>query len=1317
LIYPLLRGSKLYKNILKNVIITNEMKDCELKSPKRRFVFSSIYTKTLYFIFPLHLLLLVLWLCPIYTAHASVPDLTTGSAYAITKTSATLGGEVTNNYSQPVTERGFQYDLDGSYSSPTAINETSVDFGLGTYTLDVTGLSCGTTYHFRAYAIADEQGYGGDVTFVTTECSPDVTTNSASSISTTEAVLNGTIDEDYGYVISERGFQYNTTGDYGSYNLANETGGGMSEGMFNRSEGSLTSCTTYHFRAYAINNALLTTYGSDTTFDTLCVIPSVTTIYPATNILSTSVTLNGTLDFGDTASQHGFVYGTDITFQTVIATSTLGTKAIPGSANENISSLTCETTYYYRFYAENTGGIDYGSTEFFVTGSCSPTVSTSAASSVTATTTTFNANITSLGASNVTQKGFAYGTSATLTTVIATSTLGTQSSTGTFTENMTGLTCNTTYHVRAYATNDQGTSYGSIQNFTTAGCVSIYSTSVSVTENSNNTYMVVLEKSPSNTVTINLSVTDPSLGPSITLNTYSLSFDNTNWSTPQTITVTATNDNDYTYGTTKNRTATIDSSVSSVDSSYNNASVSDVTVTISDDDLSVFGTGYGASPRGIAIDSSGNIYASYTSGNVIRKFDSAGVYQSSIGSAGTAEGQFSNPMGLAIDGSGNLYVVDQGRDRIQKFDSNGNFLRMFGKGVSTGGSSFEICTSSCQSGSNGSGDGDFTNAWAISIDSSGNLYVVDSSNRRVQKYDSNGNFLLTFGWGVSTGASAFEICTSGCQIGSFGSGDGQLQGPQSITIDHLDRVFAGDPHRIQRFTTSGSFVSVIIANGSGNGQVSGVTGLTHDYLNNLYISEDTNTRIQKITYDGTYIAKWGSSGTATGQVSSPKALIVDNNGDVLVTELGNLRVQKFNFTIRPNATTTSATSVSTTSITFNGNIVNTGDSSVTEHGFAYGTDSALNTVIATTTLGAGSQGTFNQTLSSLTHNTTYYFRAYAVNSSGTTTGNILSTTTVAITAPTLTTGSASSVTTTAGTLSAEITGIGNETVGSRGFVYGTSIAYGATTTENGSYSTGTFTTDITGLTCGTTYHFNSYASNTTAGVGYGIDATFDTSACANNNNNNGGGGGGSSSGGYSLYSWFNSLLNKISTTSITISPQLLNCPKGYNCTPAVTGLPEYLLSKKYILGTSGPFVKSLQEELQKRGYFPKEQTLTNYFGPITSKAYSKYIVDELAGKFNNRGISSNPNNVVSPTAAVINNKKLTKNLFLGNTDPEVKMLQQFLNIRGYTVTVSGPGSPGKETDYFGNATKSALIKFQINNNINPTGNFGPITRELVNSIK
>ncbi|MDB5204014.1 MAG: outer rane adhesin like protein [Candidatus Taylorbacteria bacterium] len=78
--------------------------------------------------------------------------------------------------------------------------------------------------------------------------------------------------------------------------------------------------------------------------------------------------------------------------------------------------------------------------------------------------------------------------------------------------------------------------------------------------------------------------------------------------------------------------------------------------------------------------------------------------------------------------------------------------------------------------------------------------------------------------------------------------------------------------------------------------------------------------------------------------------------------------------------------------------------------------------------------------------------------------------------------------------------------------------------------------------------------------------------------------------------------------------------------------------------------------------------------------------------------------------------QFTKDFHSGNTDPEIKLLQKYLNAHGFLVATNGPGSLNSETEYFGKATRDALIKLQNSNGISPAlGYFGTLTRKFVNS--
>ena len=74
-----------------------------------------------------------------------------------------------------------------------------------------------------------------------------------------------------------------------------------------------------------------------------------------------------------------------------------------------------------------------------------------------------------------------------------------------------------------------------------------------------------------------------------------------------------------------------------------------------------------SNPFGVAVDSSGNVYVTYSGINRIQKFNSGGIFITKWGSQGIADGQFNGPIGIAVDSSGNVYVADNGNGRIQVF--------------------------------------------------------------------------------------------------------------------------------------------------------------------------------------------------------------------------------------------------------------------------------------------------------------------------------------------------------------------------------------------------------------------------------------------------------------------------------------------------------------------------------------------------------------------------------------------------------------------------------------------------------------------------
>lgn len=151
-----------------------------------------------------------------------------------------------------------------------------------------------------------------------------------------------------------------------------------------------------------------------------------------------------------------------------------------------ITGLTQGHTYYVRAYAINSVGIAYGEEKSFVAMNVTPTVTTNSVSNITQTSAVCGGNVTFSGQSNVTARGVCWSTTQNPTVNGSHTTNG--SGTGSFTSNITGLSPNTTYYVKAYATNSQGTSYGLQCTFTTTATSNCPST---VTDYDGNTYSTV----------------------------------------------------------------------------------------------------------------------------------------------------------------------------------------------------------------------------------------------------------------------------------------------------------------------------------------------------------------------------------------------------------------------------------------------------------------------------------------------------------------------------------------------------------------------------------------------------------------------------------------------------------------------------------------------------------------------------------------------------------------------------------------------------------------------------------------------------------
>ncbi len=954
------------------------------------------------------------------------PVVQTLAATEITSYSANLNGNVVSDGGATITARGFFYGT----SADNMSNNVTVSAGSGEFASAIENLSAGATYYYCAYATNEMGTTMGEVLNFTTlqTTAPTVVTLDATNVAYTTAVLNGNLTSTGGLEITEKGFFYGTSADNLSQMATASTD-------FSAEVSGLNASTTYYFKAFA-TNANGTSFGELKTFTTLTMArPTVVTL-AATNITITSATLNGSVtDNNASVTARGFQLGAsenDLSVSLPVNTS-------EANFSMNIPGLDANTTYYFRAYATDEFGAVYGEVMDFTTSSVvAPTVSTLAVSEITYTTATLAGSITSDGGASVTECGFRYSTSPIFGSY---ETLTCQSVSSNFAYSLNGLNAGTTYYVKAYATNSIGTAFGEVQSFTTesylapavttlaASGITVASATLNGTVVSNGGAEItergfVYSASPLfgtySTITSN-SETD-----SFSADIYELES-----STTYYYKAYATNSVGTTYGEILNFTTLAIGNPSVVTYAATNVTYTSAVINagvISDGGATITGCGFywGTSEDNLTEQVTAGIGASNFNISLTDLTDNTTYFYKAYAtnSAGTAYG---NTLSFTTTEILAPSVETAAATEVTRVSAklNGEITSDGGTDVTARGFIYSQYSN-------------FTTYETVNTALTSNVFYVNvESLSPVTTYyfkafatNSRGT---TYGEALQFTTLEFYIPT----VLTYDATDVTISSATlngNITSDGGSTITA----KGFQYGTSADNLTSSVTLGIGAGAISTTLSDLNDNTAYFYRAYASNTQ-----------------GTAYGEIKSFTTVEI----------------------VRPSITTLPATNSTRTSLVLNASITSDGGAEVTARGFYWGTaENDLPNYVASEQTTAD----FAATISDLNVNTVYYYCAAATNIKGTTLGEVLSSRTNPLTAPTVVTNEATNVTNLlTATLNATITDDGGTDITARGFYWGTS----ADNLVNNAVYEGTsnnFSVNLTGLTERTTYYYCAYATNSTS---------------------------------------------------------------------------------------------------------------------------------------------------------------------------------------------------------------------------------------------
>jgi DNA-binding beta-propeller fold protein YncE len=221
-----------------------------------------------------------------------------------------------------------------------------------------------------------------------------------------------------------------------------------------------------------------------------------------------------------------------------------------------------------------------------------------------------------------------------------------------------------------------------------------------------------------------------------------------------------------------------------------------------------------------------------------------------------------SPRGLAVAPDGSVYVADTGNSRIVHIDPNGNVLTNWG--------------SRTPDGQLPPAPGTFIEPWGIAVDSLGNVYVADTWNHRVQKFNKDGKFLLEWsGYGQSTDNPL------------------NLWGPRGIVVSPDGQVYVTDTgnKRVVVFDANGKFLQEFGT--GGDGRLDEPVGIALSTDGQVYVADTWNSRVAIFSADGNFLNSWPVQGWIGDSLDNKPYIAVDAQGHVYITDPEKYRVIVF----------------------------------------------------------------------------------------------------------------------------------------------------------------------------------------------------------------------------------------------------------------------------------------------------------------------------------------------------------------------------------------------------------------------------------------